>query len=142
MSDTNEMIQGGSWWWKLAKKMLFSPINTAFILAILYFAAQVYLFEDSITNRLILFALIGGWLLLFLLKHMVLLLVVLILVAGGGFFYYQQTQQEIRKCEEAGGYWNKKTKTCEKTVPLLEQAKRFIKKALIETQKAKFKEEK
>ena len=128
--------------WKLAKKMLFSPVSTAFILAILYFATQVYLFEDTMTNKLILFALICGWILLFLLRHMVILFVVLVLVAGGAFLYYQQAQQEIRKCEESGGYWNKKTKTCEKTVPLLEQAKRFIKKALIEVQKEKLKEEK
>ena len=130
------------WWVVLLKKMLFSPINTVFILAILYFAAQVYLFEGTMTNKLILFAFIFGWLLLFLLKHLFILFVVLALVAGGGFLYYQQTQQEIRKCEESGGYWNKKTKTCEKTVPLLEQAKRFIKKAFIEVQKERLKEEK
>lgn len=123
-----------TWLKKILKSFFFSPINTVFFIALLYFGAQAYFFDPTIKSKLICLAVLAIWIFLFLARHVVLLLVVLGLLGAGSYMYYQYSHKEQRQCEESGRYWNKKTSTCEDNIPLLEQVKRFLKKKILESQ--------
>lgn len=135
--ETQNIVKKTRWWGKLLKFGLKSPVNTFFIVVAGYFASQAYVFEQTVTMKIAFFAVVGLWIFWFLAKQIFVLLIVSGLVAGGAYLYYDYQHREIRKCEESGGYWNKETKTCEEKVPMLEQAKRYLKKIIIDFKKSK-----
>lgn len=125
-----EVVKKVSWWKKILKYILKSPVNTIFIVALLYFGVRAFAFDQTFTKTMTFFAIAALWVFWFVAKQVFIFLIVLGLLAGGGYYYYQYLHLEEKKCEESGGYWNKETKACEEKVPLLEQAKRFLKKVV------------
>lgn len=100
----------------LARAGLFfikSPVNMIFALALAYFASKAYLFSGGLTDKLIMFGIIGLWMFWFIAKHILILALTLVLLGGGAYWYYSYTHQAENECRENGGEWNKKTKTCE-----------------------------
>lgn len=132
--ETVEIVKKARWWVKLLKFCVKYPVNTLFTVASGYFASQAYLFDQTVTMKVAFFAILGLWVFWFLAKQIFVLLIMLGLIGGGAYLYYEYQHREIKKCEESGGYWNKETKTCEEEVPLLEQAKRYLKKMINEFQ--------
>ena len=129
---------------KLLKFFIKSPINTLFVLAAVCFAIMAFGISPSLENKTIFFIIIGLWVFWFLAKQVLIILVVLGLLSGGAYLYYEYSHREQRQCEQSGGFWNKETKTCEENVPLLEKAKRqvkrFIKKIVLESENKTTKE--
>ena len=116
----------GNWFIKILKKCLFSPINTFFFLALIYFGLQAYVFSPSIGNKISMYAVIVLWIFWFIAKYLIILIFVLAIIGGGAYMYYEHTQKEVRKCEDAGGYWNKNTKSCEKKLTLWEKISKLF----------------
>ncbi|MBQ8464940.1 MAG: hypothetical protein IJ545_02905 [Alphaproteobacteria bacterium] len=139
--ETTQIVKKSKWWQKLLKLGLKSPVNTVFVLALIYFSLQAFVFDNSMHSKVVLFGVICLWAFWFVAKQVFAALIALGLLCSGGYLYYEYTHKEIKKCEASGGYWNKETKTCEAKVPLLEQAKRYLKKAVMEVQKSESKDE-
>ena len=127
MADKKVLTPKSSRMKKIIKTIIFSPINTAFVVVLFYFAMQAYFFDPSVANKIAFFAILGLWIFWFLAKKIFLLIAVLLLLCLGGYGYYNHLHKAQKQCEESGGYWNEETKECEEKVPLWEQIKRFIK---------------
>lgn len=104
------------------KAFLFSPVNMIFAIATAFFAAKAYMWDPSWTNRLIFFGIAGLWVFWIVARYMVILFVIVALLGGGYYMYYQYSTREIRKCEQAGGVWNKETQTCEAKISIIDKA--------------------
>jgi len=102
-------------------KVIFSPVNIIFVIAAAYFGAQAYLWQPTLINKLIFYGIVALWVFWIIARYMIYLFVALALVGGGYYAYYQYSTREIRKCEDAGGVWNKETQTCEAKKSLLEK---------------------
>lgn len=127
MNDGLEKEDKQSPWWKrLLKAVFFSPVNFLFIVALIYFALKAYLFDPSITNKLIVAGIVGLWMFWFIAKHMLALFLVLLLLGGGAYLYYDFSHRESKKCEASGGYWNENTKSCEAKLSLWERAQKLF----------------
>ena len=134
MSENEANSQKTTWWKKLLKLGLKSPVNAIFIVAVIYCALQAFVFDNSLHSKVVLFAVVCLWAFWFVAKQVFAALIALGLLCSGGYLYYEYSHKEIKKCEATGGYWNKETKKCEEKVPLMEQAKRLIKKVITDTQ--------
>lgn len=106
--------------------ILKNPVNMIFAFAFLFFVSKVYIFDGGLTDRLIMYAIIGLWGIWFLLKHLFILLVVVIGLGLGGYIYFTHNQNLKTACEESGGSWNSKTKTCEEKLTIREKVQKFI----------------
>jgi len=121
--------QTNSWIKRFFTAFLFSPVNVIFIIALLWFGAKAYLWEPVFTNKIIFFGIIGLWIFWIVARYMIILFVVLALLGGGYYAYYQYSHREIKKCEEAGGVWNKETKTCEAKLTIWQKIDRWFRQA-------------
>lgn len=137
MSENETISQKTTWWKKLLKFGLKYPVNAIFIIALIYCALQAFVFDTSVHSKVVLFAVVCLWAFWFVAKQVFAALIALGLLCSGGYLYYEYTHKEIKKCEATGGYWNKETKKCEEKVPLMEQAKRLIKKVMTDAQNEK-----
>ena len=117
-----------AWWKRILKFVVFSPIKVIFILALLYFGAQAYLFDPSFSNKTAFFLVVGLWILVTLVKHAVFLMIILVILGGGAWWYYQYSHQEQKQCEEQGGYWNSNTQVCEEKVSPMGKFKKIFDK--------------
>lgn len=126
MSDGNKF----GWLTRFFKTFLLSPVNIIFAIALAWFAFRAYMVEPTLTNKLIVYGIAGLWIFWIVARYMIILFVVIALLGGGYYAYYQYSTREIRKCEAAGGEWNKETKTCEAKKTFLEkmekQASQFV----------------
>lgn len=111
---------------RLLKRCLLSPINTVLLVAVLYFAVRVYFFESSFSDKALLCGTVALWVFWFVAKQIFMLLVLLGLLGGGAYIYYHYSRLEAIKCEDAGGYWNDNTKTCEAKRSLWEKIQNFF----------------
>ncbi len=89
-----------------------SPVRSVFIVLLLYFAIIVWLF-DGLADKLFLVGVFVLWLFWFFAKNMIKVLLFLVILGAAGHAYYQYSHREQIQCEESGGVWNKKTKTCD-----------------------------
>ena len=111
---------------RFLKRCLLSPVNTALGGAVLYFAVRVYFFDSSFSDKALLCGAVALWIFWFLAKQIFTLLLVLVLLGGGAYTYYHYSRLEAIKCEDAGGYWNDNTKTCEAKRSLWEKIQNFF----------------
>lgn len=103
-----------SCWKRFALACLRSPVNTLFSGALLYLVFYIWVLgNDAFYYKMLLLGVILLWLLWIMAKYVLTLLLILAVLGIGGYLYYDYSRQDIVKCEEAGGYWNKKTKQCE-----------------------------
>lgn len=137
MVENNQPKEKVKWWKKLLKVMIKSPINSIFVISVIYCVVQAFVFSPTFYNKVLLFAVVCLWVFWFLAKQIFIVLILLGLLCSGGYLYYEYTHKEIRECEEAGRYWNSETKTCEENVPFMEKAKRFIKSFVIDIKTTK-----
>lgn len=121
--------QKTGFWRRLLRICLKSPVNILLALAILYYAAQVYVLGiNPVYNKMIMFGLMGLWL-LWLLARSLFKLILLLIVAGGlAYGWYWYSTREIRACEEAGRVWNKEKNVCEDKKTILQKAEELLKK--------------
>jgi len=114
------------WWVGVIKYCLMSPVNVLFGLALIYFSSMAYLFEPSLTNKVITYVILGFWIFWFLAKQIFVLMILLCLLAVGGYWYYTYAHQEASKCEDAGGYWNDNKQICEEKIPFWMKLQKMI----------------
>lgn len=114
-----------SFWKKFLKLLINSPIRSIFILALLYFGVQAFVFSQTLADKIAFFAVIGVWILFFVAKQIFLFLVLVCLLGGGAYLYYDYTHREAKQCEQNGGYWNNNTQTCEEKKSSWERLKAF-----------------
>ena len=112
-------------WKKILKRIIKSPINSIFIIALLYFGMQAFMFSQTLSDKVAFFAVIGVWVLFFIAKQIFLFLIILLLLGGGAYLYYDYTHHEAKQCEQNGGYWNSNTQTCEEKKSSWERLKAF-----------------
>lgn len=110
---------------KFLKLILKSPIRSIFVVALMYFGAQAFVFSQTLTDKIAFFAVIGVWILFFVAKQMFFFLTLLCLLGGGAYLYYDYTHREAKQCEQEGGYWNANTQTCEEKKSSWERLKAF-----------------
>ncbi len=97
---------------RILRLILKSPVNTLFIIFLAYFALKVYLWDGGLLDKAAMIGIIGLWMFWFIAKHMLLLFLVLLLLGGGFYWYYSGADSAQSVCEEDGGIWDSKTKTC------------------------------
>ena len=115
-----------SFWVKFLAFCVKSPVTVFFVVALSYFAFQVYVLGNSpIVNKGIICGLLFLWAFWFLARNLFKVLLVLLFVGAIGYGYYAHTQQKIEACEASGGVWNKQTQTCEEKKTLWQQAKEW-----------------
>ncbi|MBQ8661081.1 MAG: hypothetical protein IJ482_01990 [Alphaproteobacteria bacterium] len=103
-----------SCWKRFALACLRSPVNTLFSGALLYLVFYIWVLgNDAFYYKMLLLGVVLLWLLWMMAKYVLTLLLILAVLGIGRYLYYDYSRQDIVKCEEAGGYWNKKTKQCE-----------------------------
>lgn len=103
-----------SCWKRFAFACLRSPVNTLFAAALLYNAVYIYVLgHDAFFYKMVMLGIVLLWMLWFVAKYALTLILILGVLGVGAYLYYDYSRQEIVKCEEAGGYWNKKTQKCE-----------------------------
>ena len=91
-----------------------SPVTFALIALCCYFLFQAYVLGNSaFINKAMALGCVLLWFFWFLAKNMLKLFLILVVIGLGFYGYYSVSRQEIVKCEESGGVWNKETKTCE-----------------------------
>lgn len=110
---------------RFLKAVFGSPVNSLFILLLLYFGAKAYVFDGGFTTKMIVLGLAGLWIFWLIARYMVILFVCLVLLGAGAYIYYDYSQQEVRKCETAGGWWNSNTKTCEAKTGIWDKVKKL-----------------
>ena len=113
MSDENEEAKPS-----LLKRLLVwcltSPVNVLFMAALLYYGVKGFVFKiDPMFSKMIMVGIAGLWLLWTVGKSILKLLLFLFIAAGLAYGWYTYTQRDARACEESGGAWNQKTKTCD-----------------------------
>lgn len=114
MAEENKNEKKRSRGGRLLALMLTSPVNTLFILALAYYAFQIYVLNNSpLLNKAIMLGIACLWILWFAAKNLIKLLLLLILAGTAVYGYYGYATRDARKCEENGGVWNKESKTCE-----------------------------
>lgn len=102
------------WSLRLLGAMIFSPINTITLLALLYFGFQAYILgNDPVLNKMIMLGIAVAWLILFLAKNLFKLILTIAVVLILFYGYYSWSRRDITACEESGGTWNAQTETCE-----------------------------
>lgn len=126
MADEVSEKKKSSWVMRLLKRCLLSPVNTVLLAAVLYFAVRVYFFDSSFSDKALLCGAVALWVFWFVAKQVITLLLILVLLGGGAYTYYHYSRQEAIKCEDAGGYWNDNTKTCEAKRSLWEKIQSFF----------------
>ena len=111
--------------------MLTSPVNTLFILALAYYAFQIYVLNNSpLLNKAIMLGIACLWILWFAAKNLIKLLLLLILAGTAVYGYYGYATRDARKCEENGGVWNKESKTCEEKTGWLLEIQKLVEQYL------------
>lgn len=102
------------WTIRLLKAMVLSPINTAAILALLYFGSRAYIFNiDPMFNKLLMGCVAALWLILFLVRHLLKLIITIIIIFLIIYGVYYWSRRDIVACEDSGGTWNEQTQSCE-----------------------------
>ncbi len=124
MSEENQKPGKISALWRM---IVGSPVNVMLAVALIYFAAKVYLFNGTMTDRLLMFGVIGTWIFWFIIKHIFALIVLLILAGGATYWHYSHLQQLKAECEQSGGSWNAETKLCEEKHSLWQEFQDKIK---------------
>ena len=112
---------------RLLRLALASPVNTLFILALAYYAFQIYILGNSpLLNKAIMFGIAGLWILWFAAKNLLKLLLFLALAGVAIYGYYSYATRDIRQCEANGGVWNKERKTCEEKTGWLHELQKLV----------------
>ena len=137
MAEENKNEKKRSRGVRLLALMLTSPVNTLFILALAYYAFQIYVLNNSpLLNKAIMLGIACLWILWFAAKNLIKLLLLLILVnvaqirGPAVYGYYGYATRDARKCEENGGVWNKESKTCEEKTGWLLEIKKLVEQYL------------
>ena len=126
MSDDNNP----NWFIRLLKAMLFSPLNSLAILALLYFGFQAYVLGNSPwLNKMYMLGVVALWAFLFLAKNLLKLILILLLAAILFYGYYTYSRRDITACEESGGTWNSQTEQCEAPRTWLDKLKEIWQKS-------------
>ena len=117
MAEENKNEKKRSRGGRLLALMLASPVNTLFILALAYYAFQIYVLNNSpLLNKAIMLGIACLWILWFAAKNLIKLLLLLILA---GTAVYGYATRDVRKCEENGGVWNKAVSYTHLTLPTI-----------------------
>lgn len=112
MSD--ESNSASPLWKRFLLGCLKSPVNTIFAAALLYGAFYIYVLgNDAFYYKMLMLGVVLLWMLWIVAKYALTLILILSLLGVGTYLYYDYSRQEIVKCEESGGHWNKKNKKCE-----------------------------
>ncbi|MBO5442320.1 MAG: hypothetical protein J6A33_00865 [Alphaproteobacteria bacterium] len=103
-----------------------SPVTFALIALCCYFLFQAYVLGNSaFINKAMALGCVLLWFFWFLAKNMLKLFLILVVIGLGFYGYYSVSRQEIVKCEESGGVWNKETKTCEAKLGFMEKLEKL-----------------
>lgn len=131
MAEENKNEKKRSRGGRLLALMLTSPVNTLFILALAYYAFQIYVLNNSpLLNKAIMLGIACLWILWFAAKNLIKLLLLLILAGTAVYGYYGYATRDVRKCEENGGVWNKESKTCEEKTGWLHEIQKLVEQYL------------
>ncbi len=116
---------------KILTLILTSPVNTLLGVALVYFAFQAYVLDNSpVLNQTAALGVICLWILWFVAKSIIKLLLVLLLGGFVVFSYYNYINQDANLCKQNGGVWNDTTKTCEEKTGWLHNLQEQIAKYL------------
>lgn len=103
-----------------------SPINTIFLLALLYFAVQNYILGNaSWSNKTLLIATVCLWIGYQFAKYAFKLVVILIIAAALFFGYLSYANREADSCLDNGKTWDEKTQTCVEKDGLIQKVQKL-----------------
>lgn len=103
-----------------------SPINTIFLLALLYFAFQTYILgHASWSNKMLLIATVCLWIGYQFAKYAFKLVVILIVAAALFFGYLTYTKDEADSCLDNGKTWDERTQTCVEKDGLIQKVQKL-----------------
>lgn len=117
MAETKEEKQRPKWQ-RFLLCCLTSPINTLFVLALLYFGFRGFVWGGAVADKTAVFAVLALWAFYLLAKKAFKIILIIILLLCGGYGYYHYTHLEESQCEQSGGVWNSKKRVCEEKIGL------------------------
>ena len=102
------------WYIRLVLAAIKSPVQTALLCMLLYFACKGYVFQiEPITNKMYMVGVLIVGLLWFMAKNILKIILLAGLIAYGFYMYHTVETRELHACETSGGTWNEKTQKCE-----------------------------
>ena len=117
-TDTGEIFmteeKKHSWLLRWVIFVLRSPIISLLTAAVVYYAVQAFVVNDSsFLYKLKLFAALFLWMLWLISKYLLKIFVFLVLIGTALYGYYHFSNREAAACEESGRVWNREKKICE-----------------------------